>query len=215
MSSLDMNKEELVQYITRMVLEALRGGPTIPIGISNRHIHLDRADMDILFGVGSELTNIRNVKQPGQFACAETVAIRGPKGQIDKVRILGPLRAESQIEVSVSDGYKLGVSPPVRESGNLEDTPGVEIIGPCGQVKKERGAIVAYRHIHMSPEDAIRFAVKDRDVVSVKAGDEVRGSILNNVIVRVSDKFVLEMHLDIEEANAIGIKNDDLAVICK
>lgn len=215
MSTLDLNKEELVKLVTCKVIEALQGDPKIPIGISNRHIHLDRADMDVLFGVGSELTKIKDLRQPGQFACAETVIIKGSKGQIEKVRVLGPLRKETQIEISVSDGFTLGVSAPVRDSGNLKDTPGIEIIGPCGRVVKERGVIAALRHIHMTPQDADHFGVKDKQLVSVRLGSDLRGTVLENVLIRVSESFLLEMHVDVEEANATGSKNGDGAVIIR
>ena len=157
MSTQSMTREELVKLVTQRVVEALKAGPPIPLGVSNRHIHLDRSDMDALFGPGSELTFKKELAQPGQYAAEETVIIRGPKGELKRVRVLGPLRSATQVEISVADGYVLGVKPPVRESGKLDNTPGVEIIGPCGAVKKDAGAIVALRHIHMSPEDALRF----------------------------------------------------------
>lgn len=215
MSNNDMTREELVKLVTRSVVEALRNGPSIPVGVSNRHIHLCRADMDVLFGVGSEPTHTKDLRQPGQYACAETVTIRGPKREISKVRLLGPLRSKTQIEISVSDGFTLGISAPVRESGQIDGTPGIEIIGPCGTLTKERGVIVAMRHIHMSPSDAKKFGVADRDLVKVKVGDEIRGTVLDHVIIRVSESFVLEMHVDVEEANAVGVKNGDTCTICK
>ena len=210
-----MTREELVRLITRKVIEALQGGRPIPLGVSNRHIHLDRADMDILFGPGSELTHKKDLGQPGQYAAEETVTLRGPKGTLKKVRVLGPLRSETQVEISVADGYVLGVKPPVRESGYLSGTPGIEIIGPCGSIKKDRGVIVALRHIHMTPTDAEQFGVKDKDVVCVRIGDEIRGAQLTNVHVRVSGQYALEMHIDVDEANAVGAKNGDFVTICK
>jgi putative phosphotransacetylase len=161
------------------------------------------------------LTWKQDLKQPGQYACQETVIVRGPKGEFKKVRVLGPLRPETQLEISKTDSFTLGVSTPVRESGDLKDTPGIEIIGPAGSVKKDHGVIVALRHIHMSTEDAKKFGVKDKDVVDVIVGNETRKAILTNVLVRVSDKFVLEMHLDIDEGNAVGAGNNDPAYIRK
>lgn len=215
MSTVCMTREDLVKLVTRLVVERLQKGPSIPIGISNRHIHLCREDMDILFGKGSELTWKQDMKQPGQYACQETVIIRGPKGEFKKVRVLGPLRPETQVEISMTDSFTLGVRPPIRESGDLKDTPGIEIIGPAGSVKKDSGVIIALRHIHMSTEDAKMFGVKDRDVVSVVVGDDTRRAILSNVTVRVSDKYALEMHLDIDEGNAVGARNNDPAYISK
>ena len=215
MSTVCMTREDLVKLVTRLVVERLQSGPSIPIGISNRHIHLSRADMDVLFGKGSELTWKQDLKQPGQYACQETVIVRGPKGEFKKVRVLGPLRPETQLEISKTDSFTLGVSTPVRESGDLKNTPGIEIIGTAGSVKKDYGVIVALRHIHMSTEDAKKFGVKDKDVVDVIVGNETRKAILTNVLVRVSDKFVLEMHLDIDEGNAVGAGNNDPAYIRK
>ena len=179
-------------------------------GWSNRHVHLDRADMDALFGPGSELTVKKMLGQPGQYASEETVTIRGPKGELSRVRVLGPLRAQTQVEISIADGFTLGVKPPVRESGQLKDTPGIEIIGPCGSVKKDSGVIAALRHVHMTPKDAARFGVEDGQYIQTEI-DGLRGAILCNVLVRVSDKYALEMHIDVEEANALGVKNGDRA----
>lgn len=209
MSTLNITNEEFIRMVTKLVIEELstKSNVQIPIGISNRHIHLDRADMDILFGKGSELTRIKDLKQPGQYAAEEVVMLKGPKGQFEKVRVLGPLRNQTQIEISLSDTFVLGVKAPVRESGKLEDTPGVEIIGPNGKVEKSQGTIVAARHIHMPPDIARMIGVKNRDLVDVEIGNE-RGAILKNVLLRVSDKDALEMHLDMDEANAVNVKNN-------
>ena len=205
---------EFVRKVTRLVVEALQEQQRLerstPIGVSNRHIHLDRADMDALFGPGSELTVKKMLGQPGQYAAEETVTIRGPKGELQRVRVLGPLRSESQVEISIADGFTLGVKPPVRESGQLEGTPGIEIIGPKGSVKKERGVIAALRHIHMTPEIAQRLGYKDGQYVQTKI-EGLRGALLCNVLIRVSDKYALEMHIDVEEANALGVKTGDRA----
>jgi len=209
----NISKEELVQLITKIVVETLKIEPSIPIGVSNRHIHLSRRDMDVLFGAGSELTHMKQLKQPGQYAAEETVILKGPKGEIGKVRVLGPMRADTQIEISVTDGFTLGIKPPIRESGSIDGTPGIEIIGPKGSVTASVGVIGALRHIHMTPEDAKRFGVKDKDWVSAELGSNIRRGIIRNVLVRVSDKYALEMHVDVDEANALGVKNGDLAVI--
>ncbi|QIB70713.1 phosphate propanoyltransferase [Aminipila butyrica] len=210
-----MTNEEFVRMITKLVMEELSlRSLSIPIGVSNRHIHLDRADMDILFGKGSELTRIKDLKQPGQYASKEVVTLKGPKGQQENVRVLGPLRAQTQIEISTNDTYVLGVKAPIRESGKLEGTPGLEIIGPMGTVKKEQGLIVAARHIHMPPDIAKKIGAKNRDLVNVEVGGE-RGAILKNVLLRVSEKDALEIHLDMDEANAIGVKNGDGVRIIK
>ncbi|MCI7472379.1 MAG: phosphate propanoyltransferase [Clostridiales bacterium] len=209
-----VSSQEFVREITRLVVEALQEHQRLerstPIGVSNRHIHLNRADMDALFGPGSELTVKKMLGQPGQYAAEETVTIRGPKGELNRVRVLGPLRNESQVEISIADGFVLGVKPPVRESGQLEDTPGIEIIGPKGSVKKERGVIAALRHIHMTPEIAQRLGYRDGQYVQTRI-EGLRGALLCNVLVRVSEKYALEMHIDVEEANALGVKNGDRA----
>lgn len=187
---------------------------TLPIAMSNRHIHLSQKDLDILFGEGYELTKFKDLSQPGQYACEEKVDTVGPKGTIKGVRILGPVRGESQYEVSVSDAFGLGVKPVIRNSGDIEDTPGVKLVGPKGEVELDKGVIVAARHIHMHTSDAEEFDVKDKDIVSIKV-DGPRGLTFDNVLVRVSDKFALEMHVDIEEGNASGIKNGDMVELVK
>ncbi|HEY8363457.1 MAG TPA: phosphate propanoyltransferase [Tissierellaceae bacterium] len=187
---------------------------TLPIALSNRHVHLSQKDLDILFGEGYQLTKLRDLSQPGQFACEEKVDLVGPKKTIKGVRILGPVRSKTQVEISISDAITLGVEPVVRNSGDLAGTPGVKIVGPKGEIDLEEGVIVAARHIHMHTNDAPEFGVKDKDIVSVKV-DGVRGLIFNNVLVRVSDESQLEMHVDIEEGNAAGVKNGDIVEIIK
>lgn len=187
---------------------------TLPIALSNRHVHLSQKDLDILFGEGYQLTKLRDLSQPGQFACEEKVDLVGPKKTIKGVRILGPVRSKTQVEISISDAITLGVEPVVRNSGDLARTPGVKIVGPKGEIDLEEGVIVAARHIHMHTNDAPEFGVKDKDIVSVKV-DGVRGLIFNNVLVRVSDESQLEMHVDIEEGNAAGVKNGDIVEIIK
>jgi propanediol utilization protein len=178
----------------------------IQMGVSNRHVHLNRQAMDVLFGTGSALTRRNDLGQPGQYAAEETLTLRGPKGEIQRVRVLGPLRAKCQVEITISDGYRLGVKAPVRDSGDLEGTPGLELIGPNGSLMLKKGVIVAGRHIHMTPMDAAVYGVNDRDIVSVEIAGP-RGALLKNVLIRVSDTAGLEMHIDVEEANALGVKN--------
>jgi len=202
-----------VKLVTRLVIEELeKFQRSVPIGVSNRHIHLDRADMDILFGRDSELTFKKELGQPGQFASEETVTLHGPKGELSRVRVLGPLRSESQMEISVTDGFALGVRPPIRESGKLKGTPGLTIIGPKGTIEKDTGTIAALRHIHLDPETAQRIGVKDKQMVKVEIRG-LRGGILHNVLIRVSEQFAPEMHIDVDEANAMGVKNGDRAYI--
>uniref|UniRef100_A0A7C5VKR1 Phosphate propanoyltransferase n=1 Tax=Fervidobacterium thailandense TaxID=1008305 RepID=A0A7C5VKR1_9BACT len=185
----------------------------IVVGVSNRHVHLSREDVEILFGKDYQLTPIKDLGQPGQFACQETVTIVGPKGSIENVRVLGPERKETQVEISLTDAYKLGLNPPVRDSGDLEGTPGITIIGPKGQVTKEKGVIIAKRHIHMHTSDAEKFGVKDKDIVKVIVEKGERKLIFDDVLIRVSDKFALEFHVDTDEANAALLKNGDTVYI--
>ncbi|MDR3438612.1 phosphate propanoyltransferase [Telmatospirillum sp.] len=187
---------------------------SVLVGVSNRHVHLSRTDMDALFGPGAELRRKKAMKQPGQFAAEETVTLRGPKGALNKVRVLGPLRPATQIEVSVADGFTLGVKPPLRMSGHLDDTQGIEIVGPQGSVRKDRGVIVALRHIHMPPETASRLGLRNGEEVDVEVGGE-RGGIMRRVVIRATAASAFEMHIDVEEANAFCLKNDDLVRICK
>ena len=185
----------------------------LPIALSNKHIHLSQADIDVLFGQGYELTHKKDLSQPGQFACEEMVEVVGPKGST-KMRVLGPARPESQVEVSLADARGLGIAVPVRQSGDTEGTPGCKLVGPKGEVEMTKGVIVAARHIHMSLEDAERFGVKDKDVVSVQTTGE-RALLFNNVLVRANAAFALEMHVDLEEGNAAGVKTGDLVELVK
>lgn len=184
----------------------------VPIGLSNKHIHLGQEDLDTLFGKDYQLKTMKDLSQPGQYAAEEKVDIVGPKCTIKGVRILGPVRPETQVELSVGDCFSLGVKAPLRNSGDTEGSPGLKIVGPAGEVEIEQGAIVAARHIHMSPAEAEEFDLKDKDVVSVKL-DGPRGLIFDNVLVRVHPDFRLDMHLDVEEGNAAGAKNGQMATI--
>ncbi|MGY0394300.1 phosphate propanoyltransferase [Fusobacterium sp.] len=186
----------------------------VVVGVSNRHIHLSQEDLEELFGVGYSLSKMKDMKQPGQFAAKETVTIEGPKGRFEGVRILGPVRKETQVEVSISDSFKIGVKPPIRESGKLDRTPGIKIIGPKGSIVKERGVIVAGRHIHMPKYIADIKGYKDGELVKVETSGE-RKVVLYNVLLRVGSNMAKEIHLDMDEANAAGLKNDDYVKIIR
>ena len=187
----------------------------IPIGVSNRHIHLNKEDLETLFGKGYELTPIKELSQPGQYACKETLTILGPSLRpIEKVRVLGPLRKKSQVEISMTDSFVLKNKPPVRESGNTEGSAGVTIVGPKGTVVLKEGCIVANRHIHMSPEDGVRFGVNDGDTVTVDVVGEKR-TRWYDVQVRIHKDFRLEMHIDTDDSNATSIGNGSKVKIVK
>ncbi|MBC3797453.1 phosphate propanoyltransferase [Acetobacterium paludosum] len=183
----------------------------VPIGLSNKHIHLSQTDLEALFGKGYQLTPMKDLSQPGQFACEEKVDVVGPKGK-QTMRILGPVRPETQIEVSIGDGFVLGLKVPIRNSGDIDGTPGVKIVGPAGEIEIGKGVLVAGRHIHMSPDEAKTYNLKDKDVVSVKL-DGPRGLTFDNVLVRVNPNYLLDMHIDVEEGNAAGAKNGQTATI--
>lgn len=183
-----------------------------PVGVSNRHLHLSKKDIEALFGEGYSLTKKKDLSQPGQFACEETVTLVGPKGSLEGVRILGPAREASQVELAITDAIKLGVQAPVRDSGNHEGTQGIDILANGRKISLVSGVIIAMRHLHMSNEDAERYGVKDKDIVKVKV-DGPRGGIFHNVLVRVKSAFVLDFHVDTDEANAFGLKNGDVVTV--
>lgn len=176
----------------------------IPVGVSNRHIHLSQADLDQLFGKAYQLTKIKDLSQPGQYACKEVVTICGPNGAIEKLRVLGPVRSKTQVEILAGDCYKLGVKTHTRLSGDLQGTSGITIIGPKGSVQTNEGLMVAQRHIHMTPGDAEHYGVHDGQVVSIQI-NSLRGGIYNNVVIRANDASALECHIDTEEANAMKV----------
>ncbi|MED4784394.1 phosphate propanoyltransferase [Brevibacillus choshinensis] len=180
----------------------------IPVGVSNRHVHLSEEDVEKLFGVGYQLTPLRPLSQPGQFAAKETVTLLGPKGNIKGVRILGPTRGTSQVEISKTDGYALGIHPPIRVSGSLEGTPGVTLIGPSGFVSLPNGVMVAKCHVHMSDVDARTAGVQDGDSLILQMRGE-RALIFPDVTVRVSPKYALDFHIDLDEANAANLSTGD------
>jgi len=186
----------------------------LPVAISNRHVHLSQSDLEILFGKGFELTKMKDLSQPGQFAANEQVDLVGPKRTIKGVRILGPARKTSQVEISVTDAFTLGITPVVKNSGDLEGTPGLKLVGPAGEVVLDKGSIVAARHIHMHTSDAERFGVKDKDMVSVRI-EGSRPMVFDNVLVRVDPDYALEMHVDMDEGNAAFLKNGTMVELIK
>ena len=169
---------------------------------SARHVHVTQADLETLFGAGYELTKKKDLSQPGQFACEERVQVIGSKGSFPKVSILGPVRPETQVELSASDARSIGVVAPCRESGDLEGSGSCKIVGPAGEIEIEKGVIVAKRHIHATPEDAEKYGIEDKQIVSVKVETDGRSLVFGDVIVRVSPKYALAMHIDTDESNA-------------
>jgi putative phosphotransacetylase len=205
---------EVLERLAREEKKGASAGIRVPIGFSNRHVHLSREDFETLFGSGCAPTPVKDLSQPGQFACRETVSLAGPGGVIESVRILGPFRKSTQVEISITDSFALGISPPppVRDSGDHEGTPGIVLLGPCGALNLKKGVIVARRHIHMTPEEADKYGLKDRQ--SVRVGVESgRPLVFEEVLVRVSPDYALDMHVDLDEANAAGIQPGQTAII--
>lgn len=199
------NEELAIARQTLTVLEGLRAkapAPHIPVAVSARHLHLDAATFAVLFGEGATPTRMKDISQPGQYACEEKVNLIGPRGRIDGVRLLGPLRSKNQVEVSRTDEFKLGVDAPIRDSGQVAGSAPIVLEGPKGTAPLAEGLICAKRHVHMAPADAQRFAVKDGDEIEVAITGGPRDLVFGDVLVRVSDKYVLEMHIDTDEANA-------------
>ncbi|MEE1086054.1 MAG: phosphate propanoyltransferase [Schaedlerella sp.] len=188
---------------------------SIPIETSARHIHITEADFKTLFGEDATLTYIKELSQPGQYACKQRLTVVGPKARFENVIILGPFRPATQVEISVTDARKLGLPGVIRQSGDIKDTPGCTLIGPAGQVELTEGVIVAKRHIHMTPIDAIRSHVKDNDIVFVITTSYERSLIFSDVVVRVSPSFKLSMHVDTDEANAFANEDNPTGVILK
>lgn len=180
----------------------------VNVGLSNRHLHVSQSDLELLFGKDYELTIKKPLSQPGQYACEEIVDIVGPKGTLKNVRILGPTRKSTQVEISAADARVLGLDAPIKDSGDLAGSPGCKIVSSKGSTEISEGVILAARHIHMTPEDAEKCGVKDKDLVNVETSGE-RGVVFKNVLIRVSPSYFLELHVDIEEGNAAGLKNGD------
>ncbi|MBU3112755.1 phosphate propanoyltransferase [Clostridium lacusfryxellense] len=211
-----MDKDELVQIITRIVKETVSNDNKlfVSVGISVKHVHLSRAHMDILFGKGSVLTEKKDL-MGGQFAAEECVTILGAKlSSMEKVRILGPLRRESQVEISKTDSIVMGIKAPLRQSGLIEKSAPITLVGPNGSVTLIEGCIIAKRHVHMTPQEGKKFGFLNNQLVNLKIPGE-RGGILGNVQVRIDPTYSLEMHIDTDEANAMGIKNGSLLEIVK
>lgn len=186
----------------------------LPIALSNRHIHLSKEHVNILFGEGAELTKLKDLSQPGQFASNEKVDVVGPKGTIKGVRVLGPTRPNTQLEISLADGFVLGVNPPIKDSGDITGSPGAKLVGPKGEVELTEGIIAAARHIHMGIEDAKKFDVVDKEKVRIKTPGQ-RSLVFENVLVRVNEAYDLEMHVDVDEGNAAAVKNGDMVELIK
>ncbi len=183
------------------------------VEISARHVHVSEKDLEILFGEGYKLTPKKDLSQPGQFACEERVTVVGSKRELKGVSILGPCRKATQIELSLTDARSIGVAAPIRESGDVAGSGACKLVGPCGEVELTEGVIAAKRHIHMTPEDAEKYGIKDTQIVSVKIPTEGRALIFNDVVARVSPSYALAMHLDTDEANAAGIPGSCLGEI--
>ncbi len=169
---------------------------------SARHLHVTQADLETLFGKGYELTKKKDLSQPGQFACAERVDVVGPKKTLAGVSILGPVRPETQVELSLTDARSIGVAAPIRESGDIAGSGACKLVGPCGEVELAEGVIAAKRHIHMTTADAAAMGLEDKQIVSVKVPSDGRAIVFGDVVVRVSDKYALAMHIDTDESNA-------------
>ncbi len=210
------DKDFVAEIVGKVVAEYNKtSGDSVPVGVSNRHIHLSKEDVETLFGKGYELTPFKDLSQPGQYACKEQLTIVGPSLRpIEKVRVLGPVRSASQVEISRTDSYALKVKAPVRESGDIKGSAPIVIIGPKGTVSLKEGCIIANRHIHMGIADGQRFGVSDGDYVTVHVNGE-RRTTFYDVQVRVSDKFCLEMHVDTDDANAAGIGNGAVVTLEK
>ena len=186
---------------------------TVMVETSARHVHVTEETLEILFGKGYQLTKKKDLSQPGQFACEERVQVIGPKNSSPAVSILGPTRPADQVELSASDARSIGVAAPVRESGDIAGSGACKLVGPKGEVELKEGVIVAKRHIHMTPEDAANYGVKDKQVVSVKIDSPERSLVFGDVVVRVSPKFKLAMHIDTDESNAVMAGRDATGVI--
>ncbi len=207
---MEYDVKTVAEIVNRILAQCEDGSndKEIPVGVSNRHVHLSQEHLEILFGKGYELQKLKDLSQPGQYACKEQVTLIGPSlRSIEGVRVLGPVRKASQVEISKTDSFVLKVKPPVRESGVIESSAPITMIGPKGVVTLKEGCILANRHIHMSDKDGAKFGVKDGEYVAVEVNGDGKRTALYDVQVRVSDKFALEMHLDTDDANACGIGN--------
>lgn len=209
----NITNDQLIAIVTLAVKKALAAqARTVPVGISVRHVHLDRAAMDVLFGRNVVLTPKKALSQPGQFAAEECVEVVGPRGTLHKVRILGPLRGAVQIELAQTDCRNIGIDAPVRASGDLAGTPGAVLRGPCGELQVTQGVIVADRHIHLSPAEAAAYGLADGDRVKVAVGGQKPG-MLGNVLIRSNPQCAMDFHLDTDDGNAFLLRQGQLVTI--
>lgn len=202
--------EKIIEKITDKVINEL----FIKVEASGRHVHLSQEHLELLFGKNYKLTKTKDLSQPGQYACEERVTLIGPKGKIENVVILGPVRKNTQVEVSKTDLRPLGLNAPIRESGDIKGSGSIKIKTKKTELEIKEGLIIAKRHIHMTPEDAKKHGVKDKEIVNVKIFSN-RPLIFEDVVIRVSDNYKTFMHIDYDEANACGFKKDTLAIIKK
>ena len=206
--------QRAVSLATSEALFQKTGRIFVPVASSARHIHLCRADVEKLFGAGYQLKHFRNLSQPGQFACQEQLTVVGPKGQLQKVRVLGPERSATQVEIAFTDSFALGIRPPVRMSGKTAGTPGCKLIGPAGSVELAEGVIVAARHLHLSAQQAALFGLKDGQVVRLRSEGD-RAVVFENVIVRAGKGHDMEVHIDTDEANAVAMSGSVMMEVLK
>ena len=186
----------------------------IPVGVSNKHCHLTEAHFKILFGAAASPKKVKDIKQPGFYAAEELIDIQGPKGVLKKIRLVAPYRANTQIEIAVTDAISIGLKPPVRESGDVKGSAGAVLVGPAGKVEIKEGVIIAQRHLHFSPAEAKASGMTNGEAVRVRCGTGAgRSTVFEDVVVRISDKYSLEFHVDTDEANAAGIKTGDFVHI--
>ena len=207
-----MDKAAVQRTVQLSVAESMfrkEGKIFVPVASSARHIHLCHEHVEALFGKGYTLHKMKDLVQPGQFACEEQVTLVGPKGKLEKVRVLGPERKDTQVEIALTDSFKLGVKAPVRMSGKVENTPGCTLIGPAGSVELSQGVIIAARHLHISKEQSELFGLKDGQIVSLRSGGP-RSAIFENVVVRAGDGHTYEVHLDTDEANAVAMSGSPM-----
>ena len=210
-----MDKGAVQRSVQLAVSESLfrkTGRIFVPVASSARHVHLCRADVERLFGAGYQLQRLKDLSQPGQFACKEQVTVVGPRGQLERVRVLGPERKATQVEVSLTDTFGLGIKAPVRMSGKTQGTPGCKLVGPAGSIELSEGVIVAARHLHLSAAQAALFGLKDGQTVRLRAEGE-RATVLENVIVRAGNGHDMEVHIDTDEANAIAMAGSTMMEI--
>jgi putative phosphotransacetylase len=205
---------QVILQLEKMGINEMSFHNTVPVGISNRHIHLSKEDLETLFGCGYKLTLKKALSQPGEFACEEVLDIKVGERSIKGIRVLGPIRRQTQVEISASDARKLRSKPPVRSSGHLEGSAPVTVIGPKGSIDLKEGLIIANRHIHFTPSDAEKFDIKDSDIISVKWGGE-KGGIFDDVCCRVSKNYSLELHIDTDDASAFMLNNGDRLEVLK